>query len=255
MEYKQTNTEEQKEIVIEKLKHKAYEYYKTHGNLNNFYYNINSNIGKTKISSWEYEFWNREKNKKGKEEESHTANTSINHIIKKAFLNKTPSKILYEKKESNNTYIKTKESNNIYNDSLLISNKRKTNKSNQNSIDFDIDLIEYNSINEYYSEVEKIIESKGKLLIEEGEDKLSNNEFKLLLNCIRLKKKLIEANPYYDMFVSDIDYIYMSKLGNFNKTHSENDLNCNYNDSNIDNKSEVSSFLNDLLMISKTEDV
>lgn len=233
------------------LKKEAFQHYKSNGNLNKFYYETHSHIIKDQILLWEKEFWNKihstteEKTENDSVNQSHLSNLKKTQTIISEKSSHLPSRSLYDDKRlKSKKYIRDNTSNNTFNSNKFSNNKFNFYSQHENYIDFDIDFIENQQVEEYSIEVENVLSQKGSLLnkgkevkeSKEGKENkvndlnISNNDYKTLLNLLRIKKKSIESNPYYDLFNSDLDYIYMSKNENISIINNKEQDNSNIKD-------------------------
>lgn len=221
---------------LEESKNRAFEYYKEHRNLNSLYYSTNDKLLKSKINEWVKEFYY----KLNKEEKKNKGNTEIHFLPKEEFDHKINGKSAKMVKipQTNKPNVKIPTTKSSFKDLnkkhsyLLVNNlsvqlqstfgSKLKNEIEEEFLDLD-EMVQVDYPKEYNPEVtESLLKDLGVCLQDnresikksgDGKHKMTNDDFRLLLCCLRLKKEsLFEKTPYYTKEKFELKDVYNSQL-------------------------------------------
>ena len=225
------------EKKMEESKKAAFEYYKEHKNLNKIYYQTDDKFIQQSLDEWQKEFninLKDEEKKNKKEIEFKSSSTDLENKQSKLKNVKVQTNKANQQGKSPLSIQSNKDITQDKKYSMLISNnytqqfttilgtKPKQQDGDDDILDLD-EMIEVDYPKEYNEDVsESLLKELGLLLNEnresikkgqDGRSKLSNDDFRLLLCLLRLKKSYLkEKTPYYSNNNFYLKDIYTAKV-------------------------------------------
>ena len=238
-----SNNDGETNRLFDECKKAAKEHYRKNKNLNIIYYNTTDKNLQIKLMDWQKEFHEeitQEERKNNKQEnESKEVNTievkntkKNNKIIGSQKLQATTSlKSITTSVKNTSSYYDTKKhsfliGNNISSNLEYVLGKKNRNDVEEEFLDLD-EMVEMDFPKEYNPILtEMLFKELGQLLIHnrdqkmmvsnklgEVKNKMKNDDFRLLLCLLRLKKAETEIQPYYSSQKFDLKDVYMTQLG------------------------------------------
>jgi hypothetical protein len=223
------------EKLIDESKKAAFEYYKEHRNLNILYYNTNDKFLQKKLVDWQREFHQiLKKDEKRNIKNEIQFNTAKDDLYENKYIQKTKSNKINAGKSTNKLPTsKIIHSSTLKTHSFLLGNTLTSqlnatfggkikNEKEEDFLDLD-EMVEIEYPKEYNSEItEGLLKELGGMLQEnrdavkkglDSRSKMSNDDFRLMLCALRLKKKALkEKNPYYCDKLFDLKEVYTSNV-------------------------------------------
>jgi len=227
------------DMKYEECKKAAFDYYKDNKNLNFLYYNTNDKQLQQKLLDWQQEFYeilvNEEKknaknentNKEELEQAKNIQNNKTNKTSKSAYKNPVIGSSSLKSTIKSSSILDNKKhsfliGNNINSQLQLAFGSKIKTEIEEEFLDLD-EMVEMDFPKEYNPELfEILLKELGHLLNEnrdskmkgnDSKNRMKNDDFRLLLCLLRLKKaEMTEVKPYYSSHKFDLKDVYTTQI-------------------------------------------